>query len=381
MAPSSSSVRYVAGSLSLLFILLGCGGGGGGTTPDNPPKPPPDEPPAYSREPYFPYLWHIDSNASVLNGLGYRVDEDADINLRKAWELTRGSGIRVAVIDDGADITHEDLAANIVSVYNVDQDSNESIHPDNPNGTHGTTVSGCIAAPVNGKGIVGIAPDAELIIIRQDTFSDATTIRAFEFAKEQGARVVNCSWGSEHVSDAVVSEIKSLYESGITVVFASGNEGKSLDTPGIDDESEIPWVLGVGASGENNDVTLYSNYGSQIDLLAPGGDAIDSSGLLGLDDMGEQGSLTMQRDLVNLNYAFTEGTSFSAPIVSGVAALMYALDPALTPKEIREILIQTAFKIGGDDAAYDSNGFDEKRAYGKVNAYEALQWVKERKRE
>jgi subtilisin family serine protease len=144
----------------------------------------------------------------------------------------------------------------------------------------------------------------------------------------------------------------------------------------INDESELSSVIGVGASSEFNDVTSYSNYGKHIDILAPGGDTIQSSGLLGLNDTGINGR-TNQRALVNSSYSFTNGTSFSAPITTGVIALMLSVNPTITPDQIREILIQTSDKIGRRSNYID--GFDKYRAYGKINATKAVLMAKDYK--
>jgi len=326
-------------------------------------------------EPYFKYLWHLDASKSVLNA-SYNINENADIHIFKAWELSKGEGVKVAVIDDGAEPSHEDLQENIILTYNAD-DANEKVFFASENASHGNTCAGFIASPINGKGIVGVAPKAKLIIIRQNEQSDAKAILAFEYAKNNAAKVISCSWGSNDVSEILVSELKKLYDAGITVVFASGNDGISLDKEGINDESEVEWVIGVGASGENNDITSYSNYGENIDILAPAGDTWTSLGVLGLDNMGTSGSRN-QGNLVTNNYSFVDGTSFSTPITAGVIALMYAVNPNITPKEVREILIQTADKIASNDADYDNNGFDIQRAYGKINAEKAVLEAKKR---
>lgn len=360
--------------LALLPLFIGCGGGGSGSPEDTSSKTrtaqQTNSTNAINAEPYFKYQWYIDSNTSSLERAGYTIDADAHIHIEPAWRLSRGKDVIVAVIDDGADMLHEDLEENIVDWYNADEDS--FVHM-NPGNSHGNRCAGIIAAPVNGKGITGIAPEAKLMIIRQLGADDAATIRAFEYAKENGAKVINCSWGTYNVSDAVAHEIKSLYDANITVVFAAGNDYKSLDDPGINDESELPWVIGVGASNGANQLASYSNYGSNIDLLAPGGDFLDV-GILSLDDMGQEGSYS-QNGLVNDNYAFVDGTSFSAPIVCGVAALLYAYSPGITPAEIRSILTGTADKIenGENGVVYDADGFNEKRAYGKVNAQKAFE--------
>jgi len=338
-----------------------------------------------AEESYYKYLWQIDSKNSseekisqeISRALGdiYRVDpinEDADIDILNAWKITKGKDVIVAVIDDGFDVEHEDLKANIYLTYNADTDSNDVSNTSNDisHALHGNSCAGFISAPINGVGIIGTAPESKLIAIKQEEGNDLKTIRAFEYARDHGAKVISCSWGTEYVSDAVVSELKSLYDDGITVLFASGNDTKDLDNPNIYDESEVEWVIGVSASGENNDVTYYSNYGNNIDILAPGGDASNSTGLLGLDDSGTQGS-TENYGLVSNSYSFMNGTSFSAPIASGVVALMYSVNPNITPKQVRDILIETATKIGVD-SNYNSDGFDERRAYGKVDAYKAV---------
>jgi subtilisin family serine protease len=323
------------------------------------------------KEPYFKYAWHIDSHKSVLNSNDYFVDAHADINVTEAWKLSMGKGVKVAVIDDGAEVEHEDLKENIFLAYDADNGGNK-INPNSEEGSHGNTCAGFIVAPINGKGIVGIAPQAKMISIAQKDESDEHVIKAFEYAKEHGAKVISCSWGSNNVSDILVSELKKLYDSGITVLFASGNDGTSLDEENINDESEVEWVIGVGASGENNDVTSYSNYGKKIEIIAPGGDTEESSGILGLDDMAEKGE-SNGLELVNENYTFTRGTSFSTPVTAGVVTLMYGVNPNITPAQVKEILIKTADKVGQDaDADYSDKNFDIKRAYGKVNAGRAV---------
>ena len=365
----------IQSAFMLALILQGCGGGSSSSNSvsTNPPSTPttPVSSTQASGEPYYKYAWHLDAANNALNDAGYTINPSADIHIQEAWSVTKGAGVKVAVIDDGFEVGHEDLQSNIIAMYNADDGSQNVAYSGN-DGTHGNTCAGFIVSPVNGVGIVGVAPDSKLIAIKQESSSDADLIRAFEYAKNQGAKVISCSWGTSQVSQAVETEMKSLYNAGITVLFASGNDGKSLDTNGIHDESEVEWVIGVGASGENNDVTSYSDYGSNIDILAPGGDTDRSSGILGIDDMGAKGGGN-QLGLVNNNYSFTDGTSFACPVATGVVALMYSVNPSITPKRVREILIQTAEKVGGT-SQYGSNGFDKskKRAYGKINANQAV---------
>ncbi len=347
------------------LILSGCGGSSNNSNSTSSP------------EPYFQYAWHLNSKDTTLNAKGFNVDSEADISIADAWSITKGSGVKVAVIDDAFDVEHEDLKANIAVTYNVDENSDDVTNKypaSHEYGTsHGNTCAGFIVAPENNKGSVGVAPESKLIAIKLLSISDADTIKAFEYAKQQNAKVISCSWGTENMSQALNNELKTIYDAGITVVFASGNDGKTLDDTNISDESESEWVIGVGASAENNDVTYYSNYGSNIDLIAPGGDT-NSLGILGIDDSGSRGS-TYNHGLVNEDYAFVNGTSFSTPVVAGVIALMYAANPNITPKQVRDILIASADKIGSSSSNY-VNGFDTKRAYGKINAGKAVSQAK-----
>ncbi len=344
---------------------------------------------SYKNEPYYKYQWHIDSSTYEEQNLAFKnalsgyvvgdVDKDADINITEAWRYTRGAGVYVAVIDDGVDVNHEDIKDNLYLAYNADDKSsdvsNKSTNPDTA--SHGNTCAGFITSSINSKGTVGTAPSSKLIAIKLESALESTTIEAFEYAKKNGAKVISCSWGSEQVSDSLVAELKSLYDAGITVLFASGNDHKDLDTAGINDESEVEWVIGVGSSAENNDVAGdYSNYGSNIDIISPGGDASNSIGILCLDDSGEQGSKE-NYGLVSNSYHFGNGTSYATPVAAGVVALMYSVNPNITPKEVRDILISTTDKVGKTKAEYTLNSvtnqsFDKERAYGKINAGRAV---------
>lgn len=296
-------------------------------------------------EPYYNYAWHFAYNPGF--GQFYGIDQEAHIHIEEAWKITRGAGVIVAVIDaSNFDWRHEDLMSNVIRTYNSDEDNNNITNPgDNDEYSHGSTVAGFIASPINGKGLIGAAPEAKLMLIKQVDSSDDATIRAFEYAREHGATVINNSWGTNNVSQAVASALSELKNDGITIIFASGNDGEDMDNAFINDESELPSVIGIGASNERNDVTSYSNYGQNIDLIAPGGNLENGVGILGLDDSGTFGS-PVQRSIVSNDYAFTNGTSFSAPITTGVVALMLSVNPSLTPEQVRDILITTTDKIG-----------------------------------
>lgn len=323
-------------------------------------------------EPYYQFAWHLAYNRTF--GQYYGINENAHINIEKAWNHSRGAGVTVAVIDiDYFDWEHEDLRSNVIRIYNYEENNNNIKDPqiNRDDSSHGSSVAGYIASPTNGKGLVGSAPESKLILIKIDKDTDDQgTIEAFQYAIDNGAKVICCSWGTENASQGFASALSEFKEEGITIIFASGNAGINMDMPSINDESELEAVIGIGASNENNEFASYSNYGSQIDLLAPGGDLDSGVGILGIDDSGFSGS-SLQRSLVTNNYAFTHGTSFAAPVAAGVAALMLSVNPTLTPDQVRDILIQSADKIGNNPNYID--GYDSRRAYGKLNAAQAVE--------
>ncbi len=326
------------------ILLIGCGGGSSTVVLN-------------SSSDYFKYQWNINPDSFYYdNG---SVTRGADINLIPTWNYTKGSGVTVAIIDDCFDANHEDLKDQVISTYNINTGSSYVGGKE----CHGTEVAGIVGASDNGFGIIGVAPKVNLILISFDfdNTSDDELVYAYDYAKNHGAKVINCSWGSNHISQTLSNKLKDMKNANITVVFASGNGDKynnkiDLDENGIDDESEDPSVIGVGATDETNDVSFYSNYGSNIDILAPGG------GDLGVPSTADYG------------YAEVIGTSFSAPTVSGVIALMYAKDPTLTFDDIYQKITQTADKIGTQNGAVYNNGFDTYRAYGKINATNAINY-------
>jgi len=351
----------------ILVLMLGSTGCNLGRSNSTPELIDDDTDTTIQSEPYYKYAWHFAYNTNF----SHQIDKDANIHIEDAWKITKGENVTVAVIDAGDfDVNHEDLRENVIDIYNADNNNHQILDlTDEP--AHGSTVAGFIASPINGEGLVGAAPKAKLILIQQVYDSDSGTIEAFKYAVDHGAKIINNSWGTNHVSEIVADYLQELKDQGITIIFASGNEGANMDVSYIRDESELDSVIGVGASSELNDVTDYSNYGVNIDILAPGGEYI---GVLGIDDTGIAGS-SNQLGLVDDDYAFEMGTSFAAPIVTGVTALMLSVNPSLTPDQIRDILIKTADKIG--DYANYVNGFDIKRGYGKLNATKAVEMARD----
>ena len=368
------------------FIFTACGGGGGGGSSSNETdtSTTTQENTAQATD-YSKYAWNINESIDSNYKSTYKIDDNAHISLSAAWNTTKGKksnaeAIKVAIIDEGFEVSHPEIKDQIFATYNVMTGTTDVSNTSTSTFSHGTAVAGVIASKY-----LGVAPEAQLILINIDllddyqsssTLTEADLITAFQKAVDLGAQVINCSWGGGTVSGILSAKIQELKDNNITVVFSAGNDSSNLDSDGTTDESELSSVIGVGASSVENDITSYSNYGSQIDLIAPaGGNTTDGLiGILSLDLTGTNGiNTSTQLGLVNYNYSFVQGTSFSAPTVSGVVALLLAAKPTLTANEIRQILIDTADKVGTSNGAdYSVNNFDVKRAYGKINAGNAV---------
>lgn len=215
-------------------------------------------------------------------------------DLQNIWKTTTGKGINIAIIDDGFNLKHEDLkGVHLLFSYDVDTKTLTS-DPRSKLDIHGTQVAGVIFARHNGIGIDGIAPDANLIAIRQTTNTTSDTVLAFSVAKEAGADIINCSWNSPVLLEPVYDVIKSVSKE-IAVVFAAGNSGKEIKL--LSTEASIPEVITVGATQK------YSNYGKVVDIKIPSG----------LETTRRNGS-----------YGMFGGTSSTAPVISGLLALKMA---------------------------------------------------------
>ena len=293
----------------------------------------------------------------------------AGVNALAAWEVSLGSGATVAIIDTGYR-PHGDLAANIVGQYDFvsdptsandgggrDADASDpgdwrsagqcGSSSSSSSSWHGTHVAGTVSAiGNNGYGIAGVAYGARLVIARvlgkcggyTSDISDAIvwssggTVSGIP-ANTNPAKVLNLSLGGGYpctASPELQNAIASARSRNATVVVAAGNS--NADASNFSPAS-CPGVVTVAAVGPGGARAGYSNYGNVVDLAAPGGEM--AFGLAsGIQSTLNSGSTTPGAD----SFAFYQGTSMAAPHVAGVAALMYSLDPALTPDAVETIL-------------------------------------------
>jgi len=323
---------------ALMMSFYGCSSGTNETTQEY-----------NNTNPLFVEQWSIHYDADFYRS--NLVDADAHINPQNLLQTYTGKGVKVAVIDDGFDITHPELKDKIIATISVDAQGNvgSDVGYVDSASYHGTATTGIIAAANNNIGMMGIAPDVELILIKmpQDV-DDVVLMKLFTQAIYNGADVINCSWGTGEVSDSFREFMQNL---DAVVLFASGNGNANMGN----DESAISSVIGVGATDKDNLRTSYSDYGKDLDIVAPGGYAL---GITALDAQGVAGA--SEDDYIryderrNGSEVSFIGTSASAPIMSGVVALALQKNPNLTPTQVREILQISTTYIGNNTPYLDN---------------------------
>lgn len=311
---------------------------------------------------YDPEQWHY-------------YDAVAGMNAPAAWDLSTGVGVNVAVIDTGYR-PHIDLAANIIGGYDMISDpftgndgdgrDSDALDPGDwvssftecgffafpsDSSWHGTHVAGTIAAVTdNNTGVAGVAYNAKVVPVRGlgkcgGTTSDIADAVVWSSGgnvagvptNANPAQVINMSLGGGGACGSTMqSAVNTARSNGTVVVVAAGNS--SADVSGFSPAS-CDGVIAVAASGGQAELASYSNFGSLIDITAPGGgnspDGTLNGGILStLND----GTTTPGNDA----YAYYQGTSMASPHVAGVAALMLSVNPDLTPDEVESLIKSSA---------------------------------------
>lgn len=307
-------------------------------------------------DPYFAEQW-----ALLNSGQPNQVDggpagvPGADLGLSTAWDRdgdgsadrTGDGSVIVAIVDDGVDTRHPDLAANLVSGYDFDNNDSDP-NPDASWQVHGTLSAGIIGAVGdNGIGIAGVAWHVGLMPLQFD-FDTASEIAAFDYARTHGARIINAGFASPFYSQAEHDAIAELADAGILLVAAAGNEDADLDQSRLSYPAnyDLPNVLSVAATNRQDQIASFSSYGATRVQVAAPGLQIASTTVGGYQiDPGVSGS------------------SFAAAHASGLAALTWMVHPDADYREIIGRLVE------GADAG---DGVAARTAAGRLDAPKAL---------
>jgi len=280
-------------------------------------------PDAAPNDPYFTSQWHLTKIAAST-----------------AWDTTTGSSsVIVAILDTGVDGTHPDLVANLIPGWNIYDNNSDTSDVYG----HGTATAGTAAAAGNnGIGVAAVALNCPIMPVRISDLNgygySSTISSGLTWAADHGARVANISYEVSGIS-AVASAAQYFQSKGGVVTVSSGNSGTVLST------ADNPYVLTVSATDANDAIASWSNTGNLIDLAAPGVNVFTTS----------RGG----------GYGYWSGTSFSAPIVAGVAALVISANPNLSGAQVQDVLKQSADDLG-------TAGWDTRYGWGRVNAAAAV---------
>lgn len=324
-------------------------------------------------DPRFGESWALQNTGQTVGGSTGTAGADIDATL--AWDLSLGTSTIVAVIDNGVLYTHPDLANNLwdgsacvsetgaaLGNCNHGYDFNENDLTPFPQATstadtyHGTHVAGIIAADMsNATGTAGVAPKAKIMVLRF-ALDVASEVKAIDFAIQNGAKIINASFGGSQYSQAEYDAIARFRDAGGIFIAAAGNGGSDqigddTDTvPTYPASYDLANIVSVAATGQSDELAPFSNFGSTtVDIGAPGRRVLS----------------TVALDGVTATYALLSGTSMAAPHVAGVAALIKSRYPSASTTAIK-----TALLGGGDPITSLATTTSGKR----LNALGALQY-------
>lgn len=324
------------------------------------------------------------NNQWYLHHIGLGEGDDS------AWrDLDKLQPVTVAVVDSGLDWNHLDIAwENLwrnegeIPDNGIDDDGNGYVDdvigynfiggnnkPWDHDG-HGTFVAGVIAGTWNnGAGIAGINPQAKIMVLKAlNSFGHSRAsyvAEAIVYAVDNGARIINLSLGGPELTTIQRKAVEYAVSRNVLIVVAAGNEGRELEGFGI---AALPEVLTVGATDRNDRRAAFSNFGPQVDIMAPGIDIVSLRARY-TDTLRDIPGATYQSGSAfvgeDKRYYIAGGTSFSAPIVSGVASLLLSRDPSLSAAQVKRMLVNSARDI-------ETPGRDNLSGWGLVDAKAAL---------
>jgi subtilisin family serine protease len=266
------------------------------------------------------------------------------INMEKAWDISQGrEDVIIAIVDTGIDLTHPEFVGKLVKGHNI---LNGSDQPQDDNG-HGTHVAGIIAARTNNQeGVAGITWNNKIMPIKgigsDGSGSSFDIAKGIIWAADHGASVINMSIGNYHPSNVLHDAIKYAFRKNVVMIAASGNDNTSQ--PSF--PAAYPEVISVAAVDWKGGKAEFSNFGSYIDVAAPGVD--------------------IPSTYVNNTYASLSGTSMACPHVAGWAGLIRSLNKNLSNSEVMKILREATHDAG-------TPGWDHYYGYGIMDVPRALE--------
>lgn len=302
-----------------------------------------------------------DPNVYEQWGLYNSQYDGLDISLSQAWSYATGKGIKVAVVDEGIDLNHQDLRDNI-DPLSYDTETKKS--PSKLYGEHGTHCAGIVAAVRNnGIQVAGVAPDAKLMSVSNSLSSvpnlESNLANGINWAWKNGADIISCSWWcnkNELLEEAIDNAVEKGREGkGCVFVKSAGNYSRSHQTYDISYPGDYsPDVIAVSNMTVDGSISSSSCYGPNLLVTAPGTQILST--------------------IPGNKIEKFSGTSMACPHVAGLAALILERNPSLTAKKVREIIARNTKKVG--NIPYSTNKvygtWNVKYGYGLIDAYKAV---------
>jgi subtilisin family serine protease/subtilisin-like proprotein convertase family protein len=339
---------------------------------------------ALPNDPLFQQQWHL-----LNSGQGKGVAK-MDAQATEVWDQYQGDGIHIAIVDTGIQMGHEDLAGNVEDFGHLELSAREGGAPGEDVNGHGTAVAGIVAGVGNNSlGGSGVAPQAKLhshrvlngaTALDDSQIADATVYGAYDtrtvtdelgntttFPNTRFIEVKNNSWGWV-TGPMTLGESGPLFQDamkfsaelgrgglGVISVWASGNGRTSYEQGNKGGLANDIHAIAVGALTNTGKLATYSETGAHLTCVGPsGGGTLDlvSTDMAGLEGMNPDPE---HPDMEGNNYSYTrnlQGTSFSAPVVSGVCALMLQANPALSWRDVKEILLRSSLQVDPRSATW-----------------------------
>jgi len=264
------------------------------------------------------------------------------------WKDTQGEGVKVAVLDTGVDLEHPDLKAALVGSKDF---TGDGVQDGNGHGTH---CSGIVLARQDGKGVIGVAPKAQLLIGKVLSNRGSGTLKGIadgiDWALEQGADIISMSLGARSGSPVLEKAVRKIIDNGKIVIVAAGNDGSGRDT--INYPGAYKDVICVGSINREMRRSRFSSTGANLTVVAPGEDILSC--------------------YPPKKFAKLSGTSMATPFVAGLAALILAKHRkhgGKTPCENQKQMFEHLTKVALD---VEDKGWDKNTGWGIVNPKKSL---------